>query len=135
MRAKTVFEYDRGDTMRGLRVGSYAPGTPKDFEDVKIGDMAKDYSFGEDWEVIDKTTMKIDLENPPVNEFFPGITDPEVTQFLEQYDESGAMMDFLQHGVTPDMDGEEQDLIACVSTDYGGSAIWIYDDSGALVYW
>ena len=56
-------------------------------------------------------------------------------QFLLQYDESGMMTDFLQHGVTDDMDGEEQDLIACVNPDFHASVVWLYDDSGALVYW
>jgi hypothetical protein len=33
MRAKRVFEYDRGnDPKKGLRIGRYAPGTVKDFE-------------------------------------------------------------------------------------------------------
>jgi hypothetical protein len=142
MRAKFVNEYQKGqDPKRGLRIGKYSPGTVKDFDDVEMGDIAKDYNYGRmdgidsTWEVIDKVLMKIDYNCDPINEFFPHISDPKVVQFLEQYDESSAMMDFLQHGVTPDMDGEEYGLIACIGKDWGGSVVWLYDDSGALVYW
>jgi len=133
MRAKFINEYQRGDDpKKGLRIGKYEKGTVKDFEDVQPGDIAKDYA-GQDWEVMDKITMKIDYDAKPVNTFFPHITDPKVVQFLELHDESGAMMDFLEHGVVPDMDGETEDLIAVYND--GASVVWLYDDSGALVYW
>ena len=133
MRAKRVFEYERGVIpKKGLRVGKYQEGTVKDFEDVQVGDIAKDYN-GSEWEVKDKVTMKIDYGSKPVNVFFPHVTDPKVAQFLELRDESGAMMDFLENGITADMDGEEIDLIAV--SDSWSDVVWLYDDSGALVYW
>jgi hypothetical protein len=133
MRAKLVNEYQKGhDPKRGLRIGKYQSGTVKDFEDVEAGDIARDYA-DQEWEVMDKATMKIDYDCEPVNIFFPHISDPKIVQFLEQYDESGAMMDFLENGVVPDMDGETEDLIAAYND--GASVVWLYDGSGALVYW
>jgi hypothetical protein len=75
------------------------------------------------------------LENDPINTYFPGITDPKAVQFLEQYDEAETITDFLRHGIFVDFHGEEQDLIACVNTEFHAAVIWLYDDSGALVYW
>jgi hypothetical protein len=133
MRAKRVFEYDRGgDPKKGLRIGNYSPGELKDFEDVEPGDIAIDYS-GEKWEVMDKISAKIDWDAKPINIFYPHISDPKVVQFLEQYDESGIMMDYLENGMVSDMDGETEDYIAVYND--GASVVFIYDDTGALVYW